>query len=130
MDRRAFLVTPAMAAAGGAALGATPPTRTARPPEAVADTSGAWVEVDLGRIAFNLEGVRKRAKGRRIMAVVKANAYGHGLPEVWRFLEQKGIDAFLVNAYREAVALREAGVRGLVLNFGPIPSALRGDLAR
>jgi alanine racemase len=54
------------------------------------------------------------------MAVVKANAYGHGLVEVARALETAGADSFMVGNIREAGALREAGVRCPILNFGPL----------
>ncbi|MEX1276170.1 MAG: alanine racemase, partial [Bacteroidota bacterium] len=45
-------------------------------------------EIDLRAIAFNLKGIRKHiGEGVKILGVVKANAYGHGLIEVARFLE-------------------------------------------
>jgi alanine racemase len=48
-----------------------------------------WIEVDLSTIARNFAKIRERVKVP-IMAVVKANAYGHGLVEVSRTLEKAG----------------------------------------
>lgn len=54
------------------------------------------------------------------MGVVKANAYGHGLVEIARALETAGADSLMVGKFREAMALREAGVHCPILNFGPL----------
>jgi len=69
-------------------------------------------EIDLRAIAFNLEGIRKRVgKNVKIMAVVKANAYGHGLVEVSKFLESGLADCFGVAYAEEGMALRKSGVK-------------------
>ena len=52
------------------------------------------------------------------MAVLKANAYGHGLVEIGRFFEKIGIPYFAVAYLEEAVELREAGVQTPILVFG------------
>jgi alanine racemase len=75
------------------------------------------VEVSLDHIAWNFSQVKKRVKVR-VMAVVKANGYGHGLVEVSRALERAGADWLMVGKLQEAAALREAGVKCPVLNFG------------
>ena len=64
--------------------------------------------VDSGALKFNLAAVRRQAPGARVMAVIKANAYGHGLVGVGRALADA--DAFAVARIEEAVALREAGL--------------------
>ncbi len=68
-------------------------------------------ELDLHALAHNLKGIRKKV-GRdvKVMAVVKANAYGHGIAEVARFLEQRSVDCFGVANAEEGVNLREAGI--------------------
>jgi alanine racemase len=76
------------------------------------------IEVDLGAIGRNLDRVRKRTKVP-VMGVVKANAYGHGLVEVARFLESAGVAALMTGKLDEAVRLRSAGVRCPIANFGP-----------
>ena len=53
-----------------------------------------------------------------IIAVVKANAYGHGGPEVARFLERHGISHFAVATALEGEELRTAGVHGSIQVFG------------
>lgn len=68
----------------------------------------ARVVIDLGALRHNLAVARRVAPRSRIMAAVKANAYGHGLVRVARALEEA--DAFGVAALNEALELREAGV--------------------
>jgi alanine racemase len=83
--------------------------------------SGQWdarAEIHLDRIVRNLAQLKKRVK-TRVMAVVKANAYGHGIVDVSRALEKAGADWLMVGKLEEAVALRDAGVRCPILNFGP-----------
>jgi len=69
--------------------------------------------IDAEALRHNLEAVRARAPGCRVMAVIKANAYGHGLIEVARALE--GADAFAVARVDEGLALRKAGIRKSVV---------------
>jgi alanine racemase len=76
------------------------------------------IEVNLGHIAWNLAQLKKRVKVP-IMGVVKANAYGHGLVPVAEALEKAGVEALMAGKLQEAVALREAGIRCPILNFGP-----------
>lgn len=66
----------------------------------------AWV--DLGALRHNLAVVRRSAPGRRILAVVKADGYGHGLLPVAHALS--GADGFAVTSLQEAIPLREAGL--------------------
>ncbi|MEF8794474.1 alanine racemase [Thiohalorhabdus sp.] len=62
----------------------------------------------------NLGVVRRHAPNSRVMAVVKADAYGHGLEWVAGVLESAGADAFGVACIEEGVRLREAGIRAPV----------------
>ncbi len=87
------------------------------------------IEVDLGLIGWNLGRVRSKANVP-IMAVVKANAYGHGLVEVGAYLERRGAEALMVGKLDEALRLRENGVRCPVLNFGPIGPADAPEIVR
>jgi len=77
-----------------------------------------WIEVNLDHLIWNLSQIKKRANVR-VMAVVKANAYGHGLAEVGNTLEKAGVDALMVGKLAEGLALRKAGIRCPILNFGP-----------
>ncbi len=75
-------------------------------------------EVDLRAIAHNLAVVRRSAKGARVLAVVKADAYGHGVVPVASRLQAEGADGFGVALAEEGLELREAGIRAdiVVLN--------------
>ena len=64
-----------------------------------------WVEIDRGALRHNLRAMQKLAGKAGIMAVVKANAYGHGLEEVVRVLDG-GVEVFAVASLGEALQLR------------------------
>ena len=65
--------------------------------------------IDTGALRHNLQTIRARAAGARVLAVVKANAYGHGLVQTARALPEA--DAFAVARLEEGIRLREHGVR-------------------
>ena len=72
-----------------------------------------WVEVDLGALRHNVALLRQRiGPSVRLMAVVKADAYGHGLAQVAGTLMQCGVDAFAVATLSEALLVRQIGGRG------------------
>lgn len=71
------------------------------------------VTIDLGALRSNLKAIRRLAPKSRVMAVIKANAYGHGLIAVARALESA--DALAVARLGEALNLREAGIRAPIL---------------
>lgn len=73
------------------------------------------ISVDLAAIRENYSQLKQLAKPAKVMAVVKANAYGHGMIEVAKTLEQAGVDALGVADFSEALALREAGITSRVL---------------
>lgn len=79
-----------------------------------------WVEVDLHALRQNVAALRRRIGPRvKLMAVVKDNAYGHGLPQIVRVLMHAGVDAFAVANLAEAIAIRQLGGAGWpVLMFG------------
>jgi alanine racemase len=70
-----------------------------------------WVEVDLNRLESNFVALRSLLpRSVRIMAVIKADAYGHGGSPVALRLQQLGVDALAVAILEEALVLRKAGV--------------------
>ncbi len=80
-----------------------------------------WAEIELAALRANLAAVRERAgEGVEILAVVKANAYGHGAPRVALALEREGVKRFGVADHEEALVLRRAGVRSHVLILGSV----------
>jgi len=82
----------------------------------------AQVEIDLGAIAANVDAISRFVRPAKFGAVVKANAYGHGIAEVARALEDR-VERFCVYEVGEAVALREVGIRAPILIMGPIESS-------
>lgn len=87
-------------------------------------TPNTWVEIDRTALLANIQTCRTCVGPRcRIMALVKGNAYGHGLLESARVLLEAGVDALGVEAIGEAVTLRTAGVSCSILVVGPIPDA-------
>lgn len=78
-----------------------------------------WAEVDLDAIAHNIKEIRKITNPNAgIMAVVKADAYGHGFLEVTRTLLENGADRLAVAVLREGVQLRSRGVTVPILILG------------
>jgi len=69
---------------------------------------GARALIRLGALGHNLKLLRSAAPGAKVMAVIKANAYGHGMEAVARQLAD--VDAFAVARLPEALRLREAGI--------------------
>ncbi|MEO6696384.1 MAG: alanine racemase, partial [Gammaproteobacteria bacterium] len=65
--------------------------------------------IDLPALQHNLRRVREAAPGKRIMAIIKADAYGHGLVRIARALAS-GVDSLGVARLGEAVRLRDAGI--------------------
>ena len=66
--------------------------------------------IDLAAIQHNLHQVRRYAPSSRVMAAIKADAYGHGMVPVARALEQTQVDAFAVACMEEAIKLRQARI--------------------
>ncbi|MBT7202820.1 MAG: alanine racemase [Deltaproteobacteria bacterium] len=78
----------------------------------------AWIDVDFAALTNNLSEIRKRVAPAKVMAVVKANAYGHGLVPLGRFYEQSAVDMLGVALLEEALLLRENGIVCPILVFG------------
>ena len=78
-----------------------------------------YVKIDLDAIAANLDTVRQKA-GVKVMAVVKADAYGHGAIQVARLLQDK-CAFFGVSSMLEALELRQAGLSEPILILGHTP---------
>jgi alanine racemase len=96
-------------------------------PDAAFGQRPTRIRVDLDALSHNLHALRARA-GVPVMAIVKANAYGHGLVPVGRHLEAQGAEQLGVAFLEEGIALRRAGVRIPILVmggiFGPQAAAL------
>ncbi len=91
-----------------------------------------WVEVNLTRLSRNLEAIRAHVAPAKVMIIVKANAYGHGLAEVARHLSSAA-DYIGVAVLEEGILLRDLGVTAPILVLGGIwgdqlPHYLQHDL--
>ena len=71
---------------------------------------GAFAEISLPAIVHNLQSVKKIVKNRPVIAVVKADAYGHGILEVSKRLIREGVYCLAVAYTSEAIELRTAGI--------------------
>ncbi|OQX53839.1 MAG: alanine racemase [Candidatus Omnitrophica bacterium 4484_213] len=80
-----------------------------------------WVEINLSALRYNLRQIRKKlANKAKILAVIKDNAYGHGLLKVSQTLVKERIDYLGISNLREARELRKAGIKTPILNLGGI----------
>jgi alanine racemase len=76
---------------------------------------GAAAEIDLDAIAHNFALVRKTVRNRPVIAVVKADSYGHGSVEVAKRLVEEGVSCLAVAFAEEGIELRESGVSSPIL---------------
>ncbi len=81
----------------------------------------AFAEIDLSAIEHNYKYIKTLACGAEIIAVVKANAYGHGAARVAEHLQKLGCDNFAVACLDEALQLRNTGIDGNILILGVTP---------
>ncbi|NDV27464.1 alanine racemase [Desulfovibrio sp. JC010] len=90
-----------------------------------------WAEIDLQAIKHNFSEVQRLVKKQsKIMAVVKADAYGHGLPEVAKNLSSAGADYFGVARLDEAITLRSQGIDKPILVLGYTPPEAAAQLQK
>lgn len=87
-----------------------------------------WAEISLSKLRRNFESVRRLAGTRRVMAVIKADAYGHGAVPIARTLGQAGADWFGVATVEEAMELRAAGIEKPILLLGGLYMSDPSDL--
>ena len=93
------------------------------------------LDIDLGAIRHNLQGIRTRVGDRQVLAAVKADAYGHGAVPIARLMQAEGLADWLgVATVPEALELRAAGISLPILKFTPtfpeeLPAALAGGVS-
>jgi alanine racemase len=80
-----------------------------------------WVEINTQAFKENLSNVKKLLKkNTKIIAVVKANAYGHGAAPLSKIAERSGVYALGVSSIEEGLTLRHAGVKSRILILGSV----------
>lgn len=84
-----------------------------------------WAEIDLDALEQNIKSAAARQKNKKIMAVVKANAYGHGAVQVARACAPY-VCGFAVATLEEAIELRRGGCEKDILILSPVPKAQFG----
>lgn len=89
-----------------------------------------YAEININNFRNNIREIKKIAMGRRIIAVIKADAYGHGAVELSRVLEDEGIDYVAVAVLAEALELRRSGYSGSILILGYTPSNFVNELIK
>src|SRR5688572_19756460 len=106
------------------------PTSNIQPPGSaareIAHREGlrVWAEIDLDRLAANVRGLKVRAGAAQLLAVVKANAYGHGAVPVGRAALDAGAWGLGVIGVDEGEELRRAGITAPVLILGSTTPAM------
>ena len=88
-----------------------------------------WAEVDLDAVAHNAAALKAHIGNKPMMAVVKADAYGHGVETVSRTLAEAGVAHFAVSSLSEAMQLRRFGHTLPVLILGYTPPECAAQLA-
>jgi alanine racemase len=95
------------------------------------ESPNIWAEIDLGAIAHNVRELRRiTAPGARLMAVVKADGYGHGAAQVARTALDAGADMLAVARIAEGVDLRKAGLTAPILVLNPTFPAFAESIIR
>ncbi len=91
----------------------------------------AWAEIDLSALAHNIMSVRQAVPEQtEIMAVVKANAYGHGDEAVCRKLRELGLNWFAVSNLEEALSVRRVCPDGEIFILGYTPPECAPEMAK
>ena len=81
-----------------------------------------WIEIDIEKIKENYALIKKKANGSLICPVIKDNAYGHGAIVLGKIYEELGANYFAVSNIKEALELKDVGIKTpiLILGFTPI----------
>lgn len=89
-----------------------------------------WAEIDISALIHNFNIIKSEAASSHIMAVVKADSYGHSVRDIAPVLDKEGADSFAVSNIEEALTLREIGIKKPILVLGYTPVNMADILAR
>lgn len=89
-----------------------------------------WAEIDLNNLEHNMKEIAKLCKGKEIIAVLKADAYGHGALDVARTLINGGATKLGVAVITEALELRDSGIDTPIVILGYTPLSFAKELIR
>lgn len=88
----------------------------------------AWAEIDLDKLAYNMKNIKKLAKDKEVIAVVKADCYGHGAVDVAPVLLENGASRLAVAILTEGIELRENNITAPIMILGYTPIKLGKEL--
>lgn len=80
-----------------------------------------WAEIDLDAVKFNIENIKKISDNREVVAVVKADAYGHGAVDIIPTLLENGASRLAVAMISEALELRRNNIKASIMILGYTP---------
>lgn len=89
-----------------------------------------WAEVDLDKLAHNMREIRRLANSKEIIAIIKADGYGHGALDIAPTLLENGATRVGVAVLNEAVELRRGGIECPIMVLGFTPPSLIDTLLR
>jgi alanine racemase len=89
-----------------------------------------WAEIDLDAIAYNIKNIKKLAKDKEVIAVVKADCYGHGSLDVVPTLLENGASRLAVAVLTEGIELRNNHINAPMMILGYTPLYLGEDLIK
>ena len=99
-------------------------------PESFPLLKRTWAEIDLDAVEHNFRVLKERAGGARFLAVVKADAYGHGAVHVAKLMQELSADYLAVSNLEEAIEIRRADVSLPILILGHTPEEYVPHLIR
>lgn len=89
-----------------------------------------WAEINLDNLAHNMREIRRIAKSKDIMAIIKADAYGHGAMDVAPVLLENGATSLGVAVITEAIELRKAGIKAPIMILGYTPLTFSKEILK
>ncbi|MDO5039844.1 alanine racemase [Clostridium sp.] len=87
-----------------------------------------WAEIDLDKIALNMKNIKKLVNNKDVIAVIKADAYGHGALDIAPVLIENGASRFAVAVITEALELINGGIKCPIMILGYTPLEFGEDL--
>ena len=89
-----------------------------------------WAEIDLDKLAHNMKEIRRVSRSKDIIAVIKADGYGHGALDIAPVLLQNGATRFAVAVISEALELRKGGIDVPIMILGYTPAVFAEDIVK
>jgi alanine racemase len=88
----------------------------------------AWAEINLNNLEYNMKEIKKISKSKEIMAVIKADAYGHGALDTAPVLLENGATRLAVAVITEALELRNGGIEAPIVILGYTPLSFATEI--